>query len=94
MLIWYRLQHETKPRGKENAMSEELLRTLFPILIALIFVNFIWAFIVTAVKGPEPAGERPVSGRINQEWKDLDAGPEGNRKTIAEEIRPKTKREA
>jgi len=74
-------------------MNEELLRYLFPALIALVLVNFSWALIVTAVKGPDRAdGKNP--GRVDLNWRDLDAGPEGERRTIAEKIEPKIKREA
>lgn len=74
-------------------MNEELLRYLFPILIALILVNFGWALIVTAVKGPDCTDEKN-SGRVDLNWRDLDAGPVGERRTIGEKIKPKIKREA
>jgi nicotinamide mononucleotide (NMN) deamidase PncC len=79
-------------REKENAMNEELLRYLFPILIALVLINFSWAFVLTAAKGPEGPAEKAPPGTINLEWKELEAGPEGERRTIAEKIKSKTKR--
>lgn len=55
----------------------------FPILIIVALVNFIWAWIPTAVKPPE-------GGEVDPEWKYLDAGPEGVRRSVAAEIKPQT----
>lgn len=54
-----------------------------PILIVVAFVNFIWAWIPTAVKPPD--------GSADLEWGHLDAGPEGVRRTVAAEMKPQIK---
>lgn len=61
-----------------------------PMMIGLVFVNFVWAWVLTAVKPPEiPEGER-ISGKVNPDWRDLDGGPEGVRKNMIEKIKPRT----
>ena len=61
-----------------------------PILTIMAFVNFFW-WIPTAVKPPEDSEDRPVPGSADPEWRFLDAGPEGVRKAVAAEIKPKIK---
>ena len=62
-------------------MFEEILRYLFPISIVLVLVNFVWAWALTAVKPPDAP-----AARSETDWRYLDAGPEGVRKTIGQEI--------
>lgn len=54
-----------------------------PILIIVAVVNFIWAWIPTAVKPPE--------GSADLGLRYLDAGPEGVRKAVAVEIQKQIK---
>ncbi len=72
-------------------MYEETLRYLFPIMIALVLVNFAWAWILTAVKPPAISTDKRISGRVNPDLRYFDAGPEGVRKSIAEKMKPTTK---
>jgi hypothetical protein len=72
-------------------MYDGLLRYAIPAMIALAFFNFIWAWILTAVKSPESAEEKPVPAMVHPQWKSLDAGPEGIRTSIMQGIQPKTK---
>lgn len=44
-------------------MFEEILEYGIPIMIAAVFVGFIWAFILTAVRSPEPLKEKPIHSK-------------------------------
>ncbi|MCG3117284.1 MAG: hypothetical protein LLH30_16570 [Candidatus Manganitrophus sp. SA1] len=46
-------------------MFEEILEYGIPIMIAAAFVSFIWAFILTAVKSPEPLEENPIQSKTD-----------------------------
>lgn len=72
-------------------MSQGFLEVGLPTLIALVFVNFVWAWVVSAATPPgRPEGER-VSSEGDLDRMELgDAGPEGVRKGISEAIQPKT----
>lgn len=73
-------------------MNQGFLEYGLPTLIALVFVNFVWAWIVAAAKPPGGSEDEPLSGEGHPDWKYLeDAGPEGVRKSFSEEIQPKTK---
>lgn len=77
---------------REEKMSQGFLEVGLPTLIALVFVNFVWAWVVTATKPPEGTEEERVWNEGDLDRIDLgDAGPEGIRKGISEEIQPKTK---
>lgn len=69
----------------------EFLRYGIPIMIAMVFVSFLWAWILTAVKPPEGSEGKPVPDETGPDWKYLDAGPEGIRKNVIPEIRRQTK---
>jgi len=58
----------------------------FPVMIGLVFVGFLWAWILTAVKPPQKMEDEQITGAVNPEWKYLDAGPEGVRRNIFEKI--------
>ena len=72
-------------------MYEELFKYAIPVLIAVAFVNFAWAWILTAAKPPANSEENTRPDKINQDWKYLDTGPEGVKMTIPQKIKPKTK---
>lgn len=72
-------------------MYEGFLRYAIPISIAMAFVSFLWAWILTAVKPPESSEENPVQGKVDPRWRLLDAGPEGVIKNVTQEIQQKTK---
>lgn len=73
-------------------MSQGFLEYGLPTLIALVFVNFVWAWMLTAVKPPEGSGEKRIPEEGNPDWKYLEEGaPGGARKNLAEEIKPQTR---
>lgn len=73
-------------------MSQGFLEVGLPTLIALVFVNFVWAWVVTAATPPGRPEEKRVWDEGDLDRIELgDAGPEGVRKGINEEIQPKTK---
>lgn len=57
-----------------------------PVMIGLVFVSFLWAWILTAVKPPQKSEDERITGRVNPDWRYLDAGPEGVRRNIFEKI--------
>ncbi|MDC4223893.1 MAG: hypothetical protein MPW15_06600 [Candidatus Manganitrophus sp.] len=57
-----------------------------PVMIALVFVGFLWAWVLTAVKPPQNLEDERITGTVNPDWKYLDAGPEGVRRNIFEKI--------
>lgn len=69
----------------------EFLEYALPIMIGLVFVSFLWAWMLTAVKPPQKSMEDRISGAVNPDWRSLDAGPEGVRRNIFEKIEPQTK---
>lgn len=72
-------------------MADGFFEYGLPTLIALAFVNFVWAWMLTAVKPPERLEDEPLPGEIHPDWRYLeDAGVEGTRKRVAEEITPQT----
>ncbi|MBI3802245.1 MAG: hypothetical protein HY282_00595 [Nitrospirae bacterium] len=71
-------------------MNEQFLHYAFPIMIVLAFVNFLWAWMLTAVAPPRPAEEHRISGQANPEWRALDAGPEGIRINLIEKVNQQT----
>jgi hypothetical protein len=72
-------------------MYEGLLKYAIPTLIVISFVNFIWAWILTAVKSPTRVVEENLPGGIGQDWKYMDTGPEGVKLTIPQKVKPKIK---
>jgi len=64
---------------------------VLPIMIALTFVSFLWAWMLTAVKPPQKSEENCISGPVHPDLKYLDSGPEGVRKNIFDKIEPQTK---
>lgn len=71
-------------------MNEEMFDLAIPILIVVVFVNFVWAWILTAVtppQGPDPA----LRGTGDPDWRAFDAGPPGVRKPLMGKIKPKIK---
>lgn len=70
-------------------MVEGFLEYGIPMMIGLVFVNFVWAWVLTAVKPPEIPEDEHISGRVNPDWRTLDAGPEGVRKNIIERYHKK-----
>jgi hypothetical protein len=72
-------------------MYEGLWRYAIPTMIAVAFVNFVWAWILTAVKPPCGPEKETIPDPIHPDWKHLDAGPEGVRKTIVQKMKPKIK---
>lgn len=63
-------------------MYGAFLNYSFPILIIVALLNFIWAWIPTAVRPPEESVANPA-------WRYLE-GPEGVRRSVASEIKPQT----
>jgi hypothetical protein len=57
-----------------------------PVMIGLVFVSFLWSWILTAVKPPQKSEDERITGRVNPDWRYLDAGPEGVRRNIFEKI--------
>jgi hypothetical protein len=73
-------------------MNQGFLEVGLPTLIALVFVNFVWAWVVTAAKPPERSGNERIPDKADPDWKYLEeGGPDGVRKNVAEEIKPETK---
>ena len=72
-------------------MDEITLGYALPSMIVLAFVNFAWAWVLTAVKPPQKSEDNCISGRTNPDWSTLDAGPEGIRRNIFDQIEPQTK---
>jgi hypothetical protein len=73
-------------------MSQGFLEIGLPTLIALVFVNFVWVWIVTAAKPPGLSEEEGIPDRVDPDWKSLgDEGPEGVRTNITEAVKPQTK---
>jgi hypothetical protein len=72
-------------------MYEGLFRYAIPIMIAMAFVSFLWAWLLTAVKPPESLKETEAAGKTNLHWKHLDAVPEGIIQQITQKIQPRTK---
>lgn len=62
-----------------------------PVMIALVFFSFLWAWVLTSVKSPQKSENEWISGRVNPDWRTLDAGPEGVRRNIFVEVKPQTK---
>jgi len=73
-------------------MDEIFLRYGIPLFIALAFASFMWAWILTAVKPPEGLKDKPFPDPADPSWKYLDAGPEGVRRNVTQEIQRHTKR--
>ncbi len=73
-------------------MYETLLKYAIPTMVLIALVNFIWAWILSAVKSPAEPEENPFPAPVNQEWKSLDAGAEGIKIMIPQKIRPKIKK--
>lgn len=76
-------------------MFEEILEYGIPIMIAAAFVSFIWAFILTAVKSPEPLEENPIQSKIDPNWIYPVPEPKESELTLCErseshEIEPQT----
>jgi len=71
-------------------MYEGLFRYAIPIMIGMVFVSFLWAWLLTAVKPPESPQEKPA-GAANLEWKYLDAAPEGFIQPLVQKVQPRTK---
>ena len=63
-----------------------LLEYAIPFMIAMVFLGFILAWILSAPKPPESAVSKVVPGALYPRWNDLDSGPEGIRKNLAQEI--------
>jgi hypothetical protein len=72
-------------------MYEGFLEYGIPMMIGLVFVNFVGAWVLSAVEPPERFEREQISGWVNPDWRDLDAGPEGVRRNIFEKIEPHTK---
>lgn len=72
-------------------MYEAFLRMGFPIMIAMALLSFACAWVLAAVKPPDDSGRKGVPDRLDPGWKYLDAGPEGVRKNVSEEVRTETK---
>lgn len=71
-------------------MHDGILKYLFPTMIILSCVNFMWAWAMTAVKSPKSSR---LPNTVRQGWKHWEAGGvEGARTNIAVEIKPKTGR--
>lgn len=49
-------------------MFEEILEYGIPIMIATVFLGFIWAFILTAVKSPESLEDKPIQTKTDSNW--------------------------
>ena len=77
---------------KGEPMYEALLKYAIPTMILIALVNFIWAWILSAVKPPAGSEEKTLPVPVNQEWTSLDAGPEGIRTMIPQRIKPKIKK--
>lgn len=71
-------------------MDEGLLHDAIPVLIAAAYIHFVCASILTAVKPPQGSGEKREPA-IYPRWRYLDAGPEGIRKNLNLEFRPRSK---
>lgn len=66
---------------------------LFPTLIILSGLNFIWAWILTAVKAPQSSEAAPIPGPVSPHWKYVETvGPEGVGNIMTPAL--KSKREA
>lgn len=72
-------------------MIELFFEDAIPFMIALVFAGFFWAWVLSAVKAPGRAEDHRISGRVNPDWRYLDAGPEGIRKGLFEKVKPQTK---
>jgi hypothetical protein len=68
-------------------MNEEFVSIAIPTLIAWVFVNFVWAWILTAVNASEvpknPAG-------IDPDWKQLERRPPIEGEELVTPVRPQT----
>lgn len=73
-------------------MYEILSKYAIPMMVLIVLVNFIWAWILSAVKSPAEPEANTFSAPVNPEWKSLDAGAEGIRIMIPQKIRPKIKK--
>lgn len=69
-------------------MYEGLLKYAIPMLIVLTMINFIWALILTAIKPPGVLDDKRMPGHVDPDWKYLDAGPIGIRKSVGQEVHP------
>jgi hypothetical protein len=68
-------------------MYEKVLNYLFPTLILLSCVSFVWAWVVTAVKAPKGSEETRIPDTLRQDWKYLEAvALEGARTSIAKGV--------
>jgi hypothetical protein len=68
-----------------------LLEYAIPIMIAMVFVNFFWAWILTAAKPPKSPTGNQIPDTTEGGWRYFDAGPEGVRKNLGHEIQRQTK---
>jgi len=69
-------------------MHDGMLNYLFPTMIILSCVNFMWAWAMTAVKAPKSSR---VQETVRQDWKYRETiGAEGARVNVTAEMKPKT----
>jgi hypothetical protein len=73
-------------------MYEVFLDYGLPTLIALVFVNFIWAWILSLMNPDEVSEEIRIRDKVSPEWKHLDeTSPSKVGDAFAREIKPRTK---
>ncbi len=73
-------------------MDERILLDAIPMMIVLTLINFVWAWVLTAVTPPEERQEQLLSRPAPTDWRLLrDAGPEGVRKRVVDAMTSQTK---
>ena len=73
-------------------MYEVFLEYGFPTLIALVFVNFVWAWTLSLTNPDEASEESRIPDKVGPEWKHPDAASPSNvGDAFCREIEPQTK---
>jgi hypothetical protein len=73
-------------------MYEIFLEYGLPTLIALVFVDFVLAWMLSLTDSDEISEERHIPGKVDPEWKHLDEmEPSEVGELFAREIEPRTK---
>lgn len=72
-------------------MFEGLFSYGIPIVIAVIFIYFVWAWILMTVKPPKETNEEWAGVKLYPRWNHLEAEHQGIRKRVAQEVEQKRK---
>lgn len=72
-------------------MAEGLFSFGIPIVIAVFFIYFLWAWILMTVKPPKETTDEWAGVKLYPRWNHLEAEPQGIQKRVAQEVEQKRK---